>query len=1028
MYYKLLLLLALLPGITPLYAQTNDWENPGKVAEHVLPPHAHFIPYTNAAAAVRRDSGRAAVLLLDGTWQFHIARNPAARPGDFYKKDFDVSQWKKIRVPENWQTAGLDSYIFTDVEYPFTPDPPRVPADFNPVGSYRRNFNVPANWRGKQVWMHLGGVNSFFYLWVNGHYVGLSKDSKTPSEFDITRYLQPGANSVSIQVFRFNDGSYLEGQDMWKLSGIERSVYLLARPPLCLYDFFAKPLLVNQYKDGQLNLLLQLNRKPLPGEAGQRMQISLQDKGKTLLTKEWKIGKDSSWEMAALLKDIQPWNAEHPALYTMVITQVDQQGNVLESMSHRIGFRTAEIKNGLFLLNGVAITFKGVNRHEHDMYRGRVVSPESMRRDIAVMKQYNINAVRNSHYPDAEEWYELCDELGIYLVDEANIECDGMSFHPMKTLSDKPEWEAAYLHRTKRMVERDKNYCSIVTWSLGNESGFGQNFISTYKYIKAKDNTRPVQYEGAGSNEWTDIICPMYKSVYTLKKYMQAKDNRPVIQCEYAHMMGNSGGNLLDDWQMNDQYPRLQGGFIWDFADQTFLKTDANGRQIWAYGGDMGTVGATSDTSFCADGMLAADRSPHPQAFEVKKIYQNIQVKPAGTQWLIKNRFNFTNLRDYTIHWKIRGDGATIAAGDCPALPVAPGKDTLITLPLPNFTPTAGTVYYLHVEVTDPQQAVIATEQFRLPAYAPVIKQAITGPPLEVKEDGTIGNALFKAGFNKTTGWLETYTSNNQPLMQGPLQPHFWRAATDNDIGNSLQVRCGIWQHALDSAQLQQFEITPLGTNRAQVKTVHYLPKVKVTYTTTYTIAVNGDITVAAQFVPADTTLPEIPRMGMRMILLAAYDQVSWLGRGPFDNYQDRKYAADVDVYHLPADALFHPYPRAQESGHRTDISWMALQSKNKSGWLFFSDTLLSAGVLHFDMQKLDFDRQQNKHGHSILNENLIWWNIDYLQQGVGGDNSWGAKAHPQYLLPCHTYQYSFTLRRLTPGAEPVQQAKQRFE
>lgn len=1028
MYYKLLLVLALLPGIAPVSAQTNDWENPQKVAENVLPPHAHFIPYANPTAAVRRDSARAAVLLLDGMWQFHIARNPAGRPGAFYRNDADVSKWKQIKVPANWQTEGFDSYIFTDVEYPFNPNPPKVPEDFNPVGSYRRDFTVPDNWKEKQVWIHLGAVNSFFYLWVNGKYVGLSKDSKTPSEFDITPYLHTGKNNVSIQVFRFSDGSYLEGQDMWKLSGIERSVYLVARPRLCLYDFFVKPLLVNQYKDGQLNLALMLNRKPLAREAGQKITVQLREKDKALWQQEWKLGKDSSFEMNTLLPDVSPWSAEHPALYTLVITHFDGKGTVLESTAQQIGFRTVEIKGGQFLLNGVAIRLKGVNRHEHDMYHARVVSPENMRRDIEVMKQYNINAVRNSHYPDSEEWYALCDEYGIYMIDEANIECDGMSLTPLKTLSDKPEWEQAYLHRTKRMVERDKNHCSIITWSLGNESGFGANFITTCKYIKERDNTRPVQYEGAGTNEWTDIICPMYKSVNVLKRYLQTPDHRPIILCEYAHMMGNSGGNLKDDWDLIYQQPRLQGGFIWDFADQTFLKTDANGRQIWAYGGDMGTVGATSDTSFCADGMLAADRSPHPQAFEVKKVYQNISIQPAAGKWHIKNRFGFTNLNAYTIHWKVRADGATVLTGVCPRLSISPGKDSLVSIIIPDITPVAGTVYYIDFAVTDNKNAVIATEQFRLPLYLPVVKKIMAGPSLEVKNDGTIGNTLFSAGFNKTTGWLESFTTGGKSLMQGPLLPHFWRGVTDNDIGNSLQVRCGIWQHALEGAQLKHFEVTPLSTTRMQVKTVHYLPKVKVTYTTTYTIAVNGDINIAAQFTPADTTLPEIPRIGMRMLLPPAYDAVSWLGRGPFDNYVDRKYAADVDVYTMPADSLFHPYPRAQESGYRTDVSWMALQDKQQSGWLFFSDTLLSAGVLHFDMEKLDFDRKQNKHGGSMMNENLIWWNIDYAQQGLGGDNSWGAKAHPEYLLPCRNYQYNFTLRYLAPGANPVQIAKQRFE
>ena len=361
-------------------------------------------------------------------------------------------------------------------------------------------------------------------------------------------------------------------------------------------------------------------------------------------------------------------------------------------------------------------------------------------------------------------------------------------------------------------------------------------------------------------------------------------------------------------------------------------------------------------------------------------------------------------------------------------LALAPGKDTLLTIALPNFTPIAGTRYYLHFETVSPDQAVVATEQYLLPAYIPAVKQTLDGPSLQATEDGTIGNTLFKARFNKTTGWLDSYTSGNQSLLQGPLQPNFWRAATDNDIGNSGQIRCGIWQHALQNAELKQLKITPVNATRTEVKTVHYLPAVKVTYTTTYTVFVNGDINVAAEFMPADTTLPELPRMGMRLILPASYDQVSWLGRGPFDNYQDRKYAADVDVYTMQADALFHPYPRAQESGHRTDVSWMAMQDKDKSGWMFLSDTLLSAGVLHFDMAQLDFDRRQNKHGHSILNENGIWWDIDYLQQGVGGDNSWGAKPHPQYLLPCRPYQYSFTLRRLTPGMNAIQQAKLRFE
>jgi len=1024
-------------------AQSNDWESPQRVSEHALLPHAHFIPYPSQAAAMQEQASLF-TLSLDGTWQFHLAKNPEERPKDFFKTTFDVSKWKTIPVPANWQTQGYASYIFTDVEYPFPPNPPYVPKADNPVGSYRRSFHLPANWQGKQVLIHLGAVNSFFYLWINDHYVGFSKDSKTPAEFDISPYLRKGANNVSVQVFRFSDGSYLEGQDMWKLSGIERSVYLVARPQLCIYDFFVKAGLTNHYEDGTLDLELALNKIPALADKGKKIQIQLLDgelENKPVLQQESSLTTDSIYRFHANIPQVKTWNAEHPHLYTLLISYKDNKGNTLESIAHKIGFRTVEIKHGLFQVNGMAIKLKGVNRHEHDMNTAKVVNREGMLHDIRVMKQFNINAVRTSHYPNREEWYALCDQYGIYVVDEANIECDGMDMHPLKTLSDKPEWKNAYLDRTRRMVERDKNYCSIITWSLGNESRFGDNFKATYQYIKARDNSRPVQYEEASNTPYSDIYCPMYKPLPVMLEYVRDHRSKPFIFCEYAHMMGNSGGNFKDDWDLMYKHPQLQGGFIWDFSDQTFRKQDSLGRNIWAYGGDMGTVGATSDTSFCADGMLSADRSPHPQAFEVKKVYQPVHFEPidfSAQTIRITNRYDFSNLETLTFRWSIKADGKVLASGRLPVVKIGAQQSAIVQIPVPAIVPTPGTLYFLHLEAVTNQAAgllpkgwTVATEQFQWPVSAPVVKKQYQGDTLQVVKTDTswiIQNKLFSADFNLQHGWLQHYRYAQTAFMQAPLQPFFWRAPTDNDIGNSMQLRCAMWQHAGDSTQLLSCKVTRVDARQVRVITQHFLPLVKAYFNTEYIVAANGDIQVKVHFEAGDTTLPEMPRMGMRMLVNKDFNQASWLGRGPFDNYQDRKYAADVDVYSMPADSLFYPYPRAQESGYRSDIHWMALHNAANAGWMACTDSLFNAGVLHFNMNKLNFNRQENNHGGSITNDPFIWWNIDYQQTGLGGDNSWGAKPHSEYMLVYKDYSYSFMLRPLQAGDTLTEKAKERFE
>ena len=1028
-FFQYCITILLLIGHCAVAQVANDWENPELVSQYAMQPHAYFIPQPKEAGALQGGSS-SFIQSLDGLWKFHFADNPSQRPKDFFKDAFDVSKWSDIKVPSNWQVEGYDKFIFTDVEYPIPPNPPHVPAAYNPVGSYKRTFSIPSAWKGKNIFIHLGAVNSFFYLWINGNYVGLSKDSKTPAEFDISKYIHKGSNSVSIQVFRFSDGTYLEGQDMWKLSGIERSIYLIARPKLCIYDFHVKAGLDGSFMNGLLDVNVLLNRQPVQNTPVSAIEVKLltDDGSKVIFQQKQNIGSQKEFHFDATLRNIKQWNAEYPNLYTLIINHLDAKNNTVESISQKIGFRSIEIKHGLLLVNGVAIKLKGVNRHEHDMYNGKVITVESMVNDIRLMKQYNINAMRCSHYPNREEWYTQCNKYGLYVIDEANIECDGMSLSPINTLTDKPAWKNAYLDRTKRMFERDKNFSCIIIWSLGNESRWGENFVATHDYLKSKDNTRPVQYEEARDNPYTDIIAPMYKSVYVMQEYVKEWRDRPMIQAEYAHMMGNSGGNLKDDWDMIYKYPQLQGGFIWDFCDQTFRRKDKNGRWIWAYGRDMGEVGNTSDTSFCADGLFHADRTPHPQAFEVKKVYQNIifdAVALKENTFRITNRFDFTNLDQYNFEWYIKANGKKIVEGHLPGINIEPHQSKQIEINFPAIDITLATEYFLTIEVRTkqateltPENYTVAWEQFLMPWHKDkALVTAARYPALSLISNADkikIYNQNFSVLFDKQTGWLKSYNYQDHEFIKGPLQPHFWRAATDNDIGNSQQIRCAVWQHAADNARLDSFAVFKKnGEQEVEISAGYYLPNVDAKYFAHYSISANGDIAVRVSIKAGDKMIPEMPRFGMHMILHPSFENVTWFGRGPFDNYCDRQAAAAVDLYNMKADSLFFPYPRAQESGYRTDVRWMALCNSKNIGIMAIGSPNISTGVLHFDMKKLDFTRDStgNNHGGSMNNDDLIWWNIDYKQMGVGGDNSWGIKTHSEYMLPYGDYEYDFILR-----------------
>ncbi|HSA95259.1 MAG TPA: glycoside hydrolase family 2 TIM barrel-domain containing protein, partial [Acidobacteriota bacterium] len=609
----------------------EDWENPRLVSSGTEPARATFVPFPDAASALKlapKESPR--YLSLNGPWKFRWSTRPADRPLDFWKPAADVSGWAETPVPSDWMFQGYDYPIYVNSSYEFArnPKPPFVPHDPNPVGSYRRSFTVPADWTGMEVYLHFGAVKSFFYLWVNGEKVGLSKDSKTPAEFDITRFLKPGENVIAAEVYRWSDGSYLECQDFWRLAGIERDVYLYAAPKTRIRDYEVRAGLDGTYRNGTLEVTVELQTAEGAPTGLPAVGLALYDPAGKAVKKGAATLDGTTARFATSLAAVRRWSAETPDLYRLVVELRDASGRPLEAVTSKIGFRTSEVKEGHLLVNGAAVLLKGVNRHEHDPYTGHVISEESMRRDIELMKRSNINAVRTCHYPNDPRWYELCDEYGLYLIDEANIESHGMGYGS-RSLAKDPAWGPAHLDRVRRMVERDKNHPSVIIWSLGNEAGDGVNFEEAYRWVKRRDPSRPVQYERAELRPHTDIYCPMYASIEEMLKYVSTRQARPLIQCEYAHSMGNSTGNLQDYWDAIEGHDQLQGGFIWDWVDEGLAAKTAKGEPYWKFGGDYGPPDVPSDQNFCCNGLVAPDRTPHPALNEVKKVYQHVKFVPA---------------------------------------------------------------------------------------------------------------------------------------------------------------------------------------------------------------------------------------------------------------------------------------------------------------------------------------------------------------------------------------------------------------
>lgn len=1013
------------------------WQNPQVNSINREPMHAHFIPFSSEQGALKQNALPAPQcfalntaterrISLNGTWKFLYSKNFAACPEGFWKPGYNTGKWKNIEVPGSWELQGFDAPIYTDVSYPFTPNPPLVPTDYNPVGAYIREFTVPANWNGMDIFIDFEGVESAFYCWVNGELAGYSEDSRLPAHFNIGKLLKKGTNKLAVQVFRYSDGSYLEDQDYWKYSGIERNVFIYARPANRVKDFKLTTTLTDQYTEGNMKLNLWLNR-PQPGQS---VDIKVMDGDKTLFSKREKLTtpQDTLLTIQQQFPDIKSWNAETPQLYTLVVTTNDAQGKATESFTHNFGFRMVEMRNGMILVNNVPLKFKGVNRHEHDRFTGRTITVESMIEDIRLMKQFNLNAVRCSHYPNNPEWYALCDRYGLYLIDEANIESHGMEHHKDETLANYPDWEFPFMQRMERMVMRDRNFTSIVTWSLGNESGYGKHFETLYHWTKKFDPTRPVQYEGARKQGISDIYCPMYGRIWWLREHVNQRQPRPLILCEYAHAMGNSVGNLQDYWDLIYKYDQLQGGFIWDWVDQTFEKKDEKGLKIAAYGGDMGFVGVRNDSNFCANGLIAADRSLHPHIWEVKKVYQYVHFAPAPftTNVIqVKNWHDFIGLEGLALRWKVEADGVTVDSGvmDFPRInPHATGKITLPMKPLA----ADGREYFLKLEALTKQDAplvpkghIVAMEQWQLPS-APQKKPAetFTGTLVahRTADSITVEGTGFLVAFSTKNGEMTHLIYNKVEMLKEGLQPNFWRALTDNDVANKTIDRCATWRHAGKNVILKDLSVQESADKQMVTCTASYdMPEQGATLQTTYRIRPNGAVQVSMNFTPGTKALPEIPRFGMRMILPAAYDQMAWFGRGPHENYADRKASAAIGRYEATVWEQYHPYVRAQETGNKCDVRWVSLSDKQGNGLLITGEQPLSVSAWNFPMSDIEYVafNTERRHGESIEKKDMVWLNIDHRQMGVGGDNTWGAQVHPEYTITPEACTYSFTIQPL---------------
>ena len=1016
-------------------------------------PRATAFPFASREAALRDDVDRSPFFRsLDGVWDFSWVQRPADAPDGFEQEDFDASGWDAIPVPGNWEVHGYGNPIYLDERYPFTTKWPNVPLDDNPVGSYRHWFELDPSWQGRRIWLHFAGARSALTVYLNGRFVGYSQGAKTPAEFDITDDLRPGRNLLAVRIHRFSDASYVESQDMLRLTGIERGVSLVAAPAVHVADFFARASLDDSYRDGVLSLDVDV-RNDSDSDASVNVRYHVLD-GAASLRPVLDGGRDLSLAAGATerltfegrIDAVRSWSAETPHLYTLLIELTGADGNTVAVVRDDIGFRRVEVRDGQLQVNGRVITIRGVNRHETHPETGHVVDLDTMRRDLELMKRNNINAVRSAHYPNDPRWYDLTDRYGFWVVDEANIESHPLAIDADTQLGNEMSWLPAHLDRTRRMVERDKNHPSIIVWSLGNEAGHGAIFDATYQWIKQRDPSRPVQYEPAGKESYTDIFCPMYPPIERLVAYAETEPQRPLIMIEYAHAMGNSVGNLADYWRAIDRYPALQGGYIWDWVDQALARVDHQGRRFWAYGHDY-HPGLPTDGNFLNNGLVDADRVPHPHLAEVKKVYQPIRfsaVDAAAGRFEIENRYAFRDLDHVGLTWTLLEDGLPVASGTAETGTVEAGARTGVEADT-SYTRLPGREYHLtlsartlRAEPLVPVDHEIAWEQFELPG-ASADGSAVAGEAqseLSLSEDAdgwTVNGDGFTIVFGRASGTIDRYQVRGRDLLRSGPRPNYWRPPTDNDLGNGMHKWAASWHQASDGAQVENVTARTVDDSSVEVEARFRLPGVESHADLSYRVHADGSVEVEHRLTVSSEELPKLPRFGTHLTLTDSNRFVTWFGRGPHESYADRKTSARVGRYVAPVQDLFHRYPRPQETGNRTDVRWMAVRDEQGHGLLAVGHPLLSSSVWPFTDADLDFVPGErgaesasglvpvtSRHGAELAVLDFVTWNLDGGQMGVGGDTSWGRPVHEPYTIPAVSRSHRYCLVPLDDTVEDL--------
>jgi len=1024
---------------------------------------------------------------LNGNWKFSWVDHPSKRIKGFQATNFDDRAWKTIPVPANVEIEGYGYPIYTNITYPWREaTPPNIPGDYNPVSAYRRNFTVPAEWDGRELFLTFDGVNSFFYLWINGEKVGFSKGSRTPATFDIGKYVKPGENKIAVEVFRWNDGSYIEDQDFWRVSGIYRDVYLWSTPKLHISDFEATPAAAEGRSidaDAVLNVTVKIENSTqtktayhfsltlLDADGDIISQISDHDANTPDFSPAQTIASGETTRISYTMPagSVDLWSAETPTLYTLLISLLDESGKVIETIPWKVGFRDVKIREGQLLVSGKPVLFRGTNLHDWDPVTAQVYSRERMIQDIVLMKQNNINAIRTCHYPKAAEFYALCDEYGMYVIDETNIEC-----HAHTILSDIPSWKNAFMDRTMRMVERDKNHPCVITWSLGNESGMGDNMRATYAWIKQRNPSRPVQYEGDRATEVSDVFCPMYPDPAAYPNYGNLPRTKPIIMCEYIHAMGNSTGDIQAYWKpIYEGKPHMQGGYIWDWVDQGLRTPVPAGRKImemenpksvpydpalgyfFAYGGTFGPKSVTSDGDFCANGIVAADRTPHPGLAEVKKVYQPIQMRAGDLskfEIIAQNWNDFTDTENLVCNWKLLSDGKPVQNGTIDKVQIGPREEKAIQIPVNGSIDKLGECY-LDLSFSLKNDTAwakagheVAWEQTFIPKDIIMLSSGFCVLPQIKVEDGPYALILktetATITIDRHSGLLSSILSKGKELLAEPLGPNFWRAPTDNDRGNNMQDATistnewipsgmGVWRKAHEHIVADSVDYVTQGNGSIKVTTKAHIDQPQCSLTITWIISGDGKILAQMDFLPANKMyLPELPRFGMATMLQPGFDNLEWYGKGPQETYWDRQ-DARVGIFKGTVAEQFTPYVMPQETGNKEGVRWMKITNKEGVGLRIDAHLLLSADILkdystdkepllsinalHYtDDDLYNPSQRENYYPYQLPERDTTTLHIDLHQRGVGGDQAWGAMPHPQFRLDAWPMSYAFELQILS--------------